>query len=149
VDLYEKLTKLFGREPPEQPPKPERLALYNRRDGDTFDLAAVYLMPYVGPPRRHTPDGGIIISADDPPGSKRFLVVAYRHADELELVEEHDSIEDARSAAVTFVGTTKDDEWVLQGSPLPWIEDVAEAACTWHGRVDLGLSRASTDGDDH
>lgn len=115
--------------------KPDRLALYNRRHGDRFDLAALYLMPVVWPP---SPDGGWIIGGEG--SSRRFLVVGYRYADDQSVIREFDRLEDARTAATEFVATTHEDEWVLHGSRLPWIEEVASAACTWRGRQDLGLA---------
>jgi hypothetical protein len=132
-----KLFRRHRRRSDDESSKPERLALYNRRHGDLFDLAALYLMPVVWPP---SPDGGETRIIGGEGSSRRFLVVGYRYADDQSLVREFDSLEEARAAATEFVGTTREDEWVLHGSPLAWIEDVAQAACIWPGRQSLGLA---------
>ncbi len=132
-----KLFRRLGRRSDDETLRPDRVALYNHRHGDSFDLAALYLMPVVWPP---SPDGGETQLIGGEGSSRRFLVVGYRDADDQSLIREFDSLEEARAAATEFVGTAREDEWVLDGSPLSWIEDVAKAACSWSCRQDLGLA---------
>jgi hypothetical protein len=77
-----------------------RLALYGRRSGDLFDLAGLYRLP----------DG-------------EFGVFAARSTDGEELVKRFRRIEEARAAATEFIGSTSEIDWILQGSPLAWIEE--------------------------
>ena len=86
--------------------EPDCLALYFKRDGDEFDLAAIY--------RRQDRDG--------------FAVIGGRQSDGARLLEQHEELESARAAAIAFAGSERLTDWVIQGTMLPDIEAAAEYA---------------------
>jgi hypothetical protein len=104
--------------------QPDRLALYFKRNGDEFDLAAIY--------RRQDRTG--------------FAVIGGRRSDGARLLEQHEDLDTARDAAIAFAGSDRQTDWVIHGTMLPDIEAAAEYAVTadtdgdftwdWAGRND-------------
>jgi hypothetical protein len=83
--------------------EPDRLALYSKRDGDEFDLAAIY--------RRQDRSG--------------FSVIGGRRSDGARLLEQHEDLEAARDAAIAFARSERQADWVIHGTMLPDIEAAA------------------------